>query len=192
MAEHHHTFISSHWKEILELLSTNQISIHSNAASKKNTLRFLKLLVTFISAEQLKLITTVILPQALLCTKDYNPVVRLQSFKTFKVLGDQWISQFSFEQFVGLISAGLGGQTPQMISATLSVIANLVFDFFEQISPEFAAKLMTPALTLLETHTKEIVKEAIKVLSIATFVLNKEQQSCFVKEIVFNFKNSNF
>lgn len=60
-----------------------------------------------------------------------------------------------------MIAAGLAGTTPHMISATITAISRLVFEFKDEIPAEMKSDLIATLLVFLSSNNREIVKSAL-------------------------------
>ncbi|KAJ9506030.1 hypothetical protein QJQ45_002495 [Haematococcus lacustris] len=59
-----------------------------------------------------------------------------------------------------MVMAGLAGQTPHMISASIMALARLLYEFAPQLQP-LVPQLLPPVLSLLRSRSREVVKAVL-------------------------------
>ena len=138
-----------------------------------------------------------ILPEIILGIKDCNSKSRKESFdllvawaEKMNVAGhgisvtDPSGRVASIEEYILMISAGLAGKTPHMISATIVALGRVLFSFHSNISTSFTHTIITDIVALLGSASREIVKAAIGFIKIAVVCIPKDTLESHVKKIV--------
>jgi ribosomal RNA-processing protein 12 len=67
----------------------------------------------------------------------------------------------SIEEYVTMVSAGLAGSTPHMISASITAITRVLYEFREMLSPATMADLVQTMDLFLTSSNREIVKSVL-------------------------------
>ncbi|KAK4461791.1 ribosomal RNA-processing protein 12 [Cladorrhinum samala] len=67
----------------------------------------------------------------------------------------------SLEEFFTMVSAGLAGSTPHMISASITAITRILYEFRESLSHEVMADLVQTMDLFLTSNNREIVKSVL-------------------------------
>ena len=92
--------------------------------------------------------------------------------------------QASVNEFALMISAGLAGKTPHMISATILAIGRILFSYHAQIYPETIHAILSDVCVFLNSASREIVKSAIGLVKIAVVCLPIETSKEHIVGIV--------
>ncbi|KAF8335881.1 uncharacterized protein EI90DRAFT_2912815 [Cantharellus anzutake] len=77
----------------------------------------------------------------------------------------------SIEEFITMVAAGLVGTTPHMISATITAISRIMFEFKDRVSPKMQTEVLTTVTVFLRSANREIVKSALGFAKLAVTVL---------------------
>ncbi|PHH74742.1 hypothetical protein CDD80_2865 [Ophiocordyceps camponoti-rufipedis] len=67
----------------------------------------------------------------------------------------------SIEEFLTMVSAGLAGSTPHMISASITSLSRLLFEFGPQLSPQTLSDLIQTMDLFLTSNNREMVKSCL-------------------------------
>jgi ribosomal RNA-processing protein 12 len=127
-----------------------------------------------------------LLPEAILGTKEVNQKTRLLAFELLLAFArrmargglvciDGASTTASLEEYLTMVLAGLAGRTPHMISATVVALARLLFDLAPSIPPATLHALLGDILLLFGSPSREIVKAAFGCVKVAVVVLPPEQ-----------------
>lgn len=73
-----------------------------------------------------------------------------------------------------MVAGGLAGATPHMISATITAIARLVFEFKDSISPQMHTDILSTIVVYLGSANREIVKSALGFVKLAVHTLPED------------------
>jgi len=77
----------------------------------------------------------------------------------------------SLEEYITMVAAGLAGATPHMISATVTAISRLVFEFKDAIPANMLNEIVSTLLVFLSSANREIVKSTLGFIKLAVHVL---------------------
>jgi len=75
------------------------------------------------------------------------------------------------EEYLTMVAAGLVGATPHMISATITAISRLVFEFHETIPATIHNEIIETILVFLGSKNREIVKSALGFVKLVVHTL---------------------
>eukprot|EP00124_Ichthyophonus_hoferi_P002367 Ihof_evm5s158 gene=Ihof_evmTU5s158 len=157
----------------------------SSGAAKKNRLRLLVCLVQWAQGENLQLIPGVI-AEAILATKEVNEKTRNLAYKvlvemgnTLKRAGEQqdgWTVdgqkvQANIQELFTMVMAGLGGQSPHMISASVNALGRLTYEFSADMTTAMMDDLMETCLLLMKSKSREILKAVLGFAKVVLVVI---------------------
>ncbi|BFZ64427.1 pre-rRNA processing protein [Saitoella coloradoensis] len=77
----------------------------------------------------------------------------------------------TIEEYFTMVSAGLAGNTPNMVSASVTALTRLMFEYYELLTPEFLDDLLSTLDLFIQSKNREIVKSAIGFFKVATISL---------------------
>ncbi|KAJ1679252.1 pre-rRNA processing protein, partial [Spiromyces aspiralis] len=162
------------------------------AGSRRERLALLALLVKHsLPASELHVIPT-LLSEAIISTKEVNEKARTAAFDMLLALGHKMCKggivdtskmtdagadaegeakSASLEEYFKMVFAGLAAKTPHMVSATISALARLMFEFHSQLRPEFIAEILDTTLLFVDTNSREIAKSALGFVKVAVVAL---------------------
>lgn len=132
-----------------------------------------------------------LLPEAVLGTKEINQKTRLLAFELLLAFGRRMArggllraaacggmlaadTPATLDEFLTMVLAGLAGKTPHMISATVVALSRLLFDLHASIPVAAVHALLADVLLLLGSPAREIVKAAFGFVKVAVLVLPTE------------------
>ncbi|TIB12132.1 hypothetical protein E3P92_02685 [Wallemia ichthyophaga] len=186
-------------KAINTLTNTDNIS----GGVKRDRLEVFTLLVRFIPSDKLHYIVSVV-PEAVLGVKETNERARSAAFELLLELGSKMARGGKIErgvmgeheheadgmeaeaatstetvdadinEYFTILSAGLAGSTPHFISATLTSLARVLFEFKESIDTALVDNLLGTLHIFVGSTNKEIVKSGIGLVKVAITSLSSE------------------
>ncbi|CAL1707164.1 unnamed protein product [Somion occarium] len=188
-------------EDILQRL--DKVTDGLTAAAKKDRFLLLTLLVARIPPTSLHLVPSII-PEAVLGTKEPSEKARNAAFDLIVTMGKKMAeggvvkrnlvdgmdedsageAKASIEEYMTMIAGGLAGATPHMISATITAISRLVFEFKDDISPQMHVEIFTTLLVFLTSANREIVKSTLGYVKLAIHTMPVELLRPHLKEIV--------
>lgn len=137
----------------------------------------------------------IILPETVLSTKDVNEKTREAAFTLLVQMGEKMSqeggivkqskipdvgdenapdSEASLEEYFTMVSAGLAGDTAHMISASITGLSRIVFEFRNTMSMELLSQLSSTVEVFLEHNNREIVKSTLGFVKITAVSLPVE------------------
>jgi len=146
-------------------------------ACKGKRLSCLQALVDQLSLPQLQAFSPSLLGEVVLATREVNTKTRGAAFDLLMHLAEQAERRANggeaertaaVRSFLVTVAAGLAGNTPHMMAATLSALARLVYELRERPDlVETSAQLFATVLTLLQHKAQEVVRSAIVFCKVA-------------------------
>lgn len=147
----------------------------------------------FVPSTDLHFIPTV-LPETVLSTKDVNEKTREAAFELLVQMGHKMEqggtvqqskipdvgdeeapdTEASLDEFFTMVSAGLAGDTPHMISASITALSRVIFEFRETMGMELLSQLASTVEVFLEHNNREIVKSTLGFVKITAVSLPAE------------------
>jgi ribosomal RNA-processing protein 12 len=180
------SFVSEIERVLVEATQT----VHLSARASRLTA--FKTILQILPNDHLFFIPT-ILSEIILCTKDNNEKTRELSYSILIEMGNKMAeggiiqnskipgfdtemadSEASLTEYFTMVSAGLAGGAQHMISATITAISCLVFEFKDVIDPELLSEITTTVELFLTSNSKEIVRSTIGFVKIAAVSLPDE------------------
>ncbi|KAF5380415.1 hypothetical protein D9615_004614 [Tricholomella constricta] len=157
----------------------DELSDGLTAAAKKDRFMLLTLLVPSIPSSTMHIIPSLI-PEAVLGTKEPSEKARSAAFDLILAMGRKMNeggvvkrnlidgmdedgasdTAANVEEFLTMLAGGLAG-SPHMISATVTAISRLVFEFKDVISAKMHTEIFTTLLVFLTSTNREIVKSIL-------------------------------
>lgn len=181
------------------LLST---STSTPQSAKRARLELLSLIFANLSSDRLHLIPA-LLPEVILATKETNDKARIAAFNLLikmahrmkeggsinlsKLTGDESDSQASeanLEEFIKMTLAGLTGSTPHMLSATVSCISRLFFEFMKELPIELIQDIFEAITSFEDTQNREIIKPTIGLIKILCISFDKDNLESYLGQIL--------
>ncbi|KAK7472658.1 pre-rRNA processing protein [Stygiomarasmius scandens] len=172
-------------------------------AAKKDRFNLLSALIPLIPSSAMHLIPSLV-PEAVLGTKETSDKARNAAFELIINMGRKMNeggvvkrdmidgmdddvpteAAANIEEFMKMVAGGLAGSSPHMISASVTAVSRLVFEFKDQISNDMKTEIFTTLSVFLSSANREIVKSVLGFikLSIHTFPIDIIQPH--LKELV--------
>ncbi|KAF9241576.1 armadillo-type protein [Melanogaster broomeanus] len=159
-------------------------------AAKKDRFVLLAQLIPGIPSTCLYVIPSLI-PEAVLGTKEPSEKARSVAFELIVVMGrkmseggvvkrqmvdgmdEDGVSEAnaSINEYMTMVAGGLAGATPHMISATVTAISRLIFEFKDTIDSQMQTEIFTTLLVFLSSSNREIVKSSLGYIKLAIHTL---------------------
>lgn len=174
--------VMAYINEISKVLSAtaNSTAVSSKAVRLESLLQVVKNL----PVENLYFIPA-ILSETIIGTKNDNTQAReaaydiliemakkLQANEGAVIKNSQWDpdmadSEASLKEFFVMCSAGLAGSSPHMVSATITAISRIFFEFRDQLPQEFLQELASTVNLFLTSKNREIIKSTLGFVKVA-------------------------
>lgn len=157
--------------------------------ARKDRLLALSTIVDLLAREDLYFIPCV-LPEVILCTKETNEKARLSAFDLLVQMGEKMQAggtidnnkvshmsddtpavQASLDEFFTMLSAGLAGSTPHMISASVTAISRALFEFRSALSEAAVSDLVQTMDLFLKSPSREIVRSVLGFVKVCVISL---------------------
>ena len=170
---------------------------------KRDRLELLSLIVPYIPSNKLSYVIQIV-PEAVLGVKESNEKARTAAFELLIELGKRMKSGGNIErgklsnnddddnmnenddqedvevvdaninEYFTILSAGLAGTTPHFISASITSLARILFEFKEELDKNLLSSLLSTLHLFVASTNKEIVKSAIGLVKVTTLSLSSE------------------
>ncbi|KAK4396814.1 RRP12-like protein [Sesamum angolense] len=165
-------FISRKLEEVLSLMIEVLPSCHFSA--KRHRLNCLYFLIIHVSKEgslqRRHDITASFLTEIILALKEANKKTRNRAYDILVQIGhacgdeEKGGEKEKLHQFFNMVAGGLAGETPHMISAAMTGLARLAYEFSDLISAAY--NVLPSTFLLLQRKNKEIIKANLGLLKV--------------------------
>lgn len=165
--------------ELIQLLLSGAEKV--SAPSKRDRLSAITTLIPFLPSTELHFIPS-ILSEVVICCKEVNDRARTAAFDLLVMMGEKLISSAgakihnskvphmpddapsvtaSLEEYFTMVSAGLAGSSPHMVSASITALTRILYNFREQLSKETLSDLVQTMDLFLTSNNREIVRSVL-------------------------------
>lgn len=168
--------------------------------AQRDRLMLLTALVPVLPKSRLHLIPTLI-TEAVLSTKEVNEKARNAAFDLLVVMANKMAeggtiqqsllnasgeegmgeeeqpaedASASIPEYITMVAAGLAGNTPHMISASITALARLMFEYQKSIPAEMLNELIATIVVFVASKNREVVKSALGFVKVAVVALPEE------------------
>lgn len=124
--------------------------------------------------------------EVVLCVKESNQKSRLAAYDLLVGLGtamDERDEAAGVMPLFTMVLAGLVGQSPHMVSASVMVLARLLYEWAGQLGGA-VPRLLPPVLALLRSKSREVIKAVLGFVKVVVIKLPVEQLAPFVGDIL--------
>jgi len=90
----------------------------------------------------------------------------------------------TMEEYMTMVAAGLAGATPHMISASITAISRLIFEFKDGLRPDMLDEILSTMLVFLGSANREIVKSALGFIKLSVHTFPIEMVMPHLKQLV--------
>lgn len=174
----------------LIISSTEKVS----APARRDRLAAITALLPFVSNDDLHFIPAV-LSEVVICCKENNERARETAYDLLVQMGVRMASAdgalidnskvahmpddaptvvASIEEYFTMVSAGLAGSTPHMISASITAISRLLYEFRSVLSEQTLSDLVQTMDLFLTSNNREIVKSCLGFVKVCVISLPVE------------------
>ncbi|TFK23665.1 ribosomal RNA-processing protein 12 [Coprinopsis marcescibilis] len=173
------------------------------SAAKKDRFSLLTVLVDRLPSTSFHVIPSLI-PEAVLGTKEPSEKARTEAFDLIVAMGrkmeqggvvkrsmidgmdqdDAPDAVANVEEFMTMMAGGLAGASAHMISASITAISRLVFEFKDSISPNMHNEVLSTILVFLTSANREIVKSALGFTKLVIHTLSVDLLRPHLQELV--------
>lgn len=173
--------------QTLLLSSAEKVSV----PARRDRLAAISALIPFIPDDSLHFIPSV-LSEVVISCKEHNEKARTTAFDLLVLMGhklndakgqlivnskvahmppDAPSVPASIEEFFTMVSAGLAGSTPHMISASITAITRILYEFREFLTAEVLSDLVQTMDLFLTSNNREIVKSVLGFVKVCVISL---------------------
>ncbi|EGV63832.1 pre-rRNA processing protein [Yamadazyma tenuis] len=134
-----------------------------------------------------------VLQEIIMCTKDANERTRSLSYQVLIRMGEKMEqggvisnskvpgfdpatpdSEANLTEFFTMVSGGLAAQSPHMVSATITAVSCLVFEFKDKLPTDVLVELCSTVELFLTHNSREIAKSTIGFVKVEVLSLPEE------------------
>mmetsp|Transcript_32344 Transcript_32344/g.52263 ORF Transcript_32344/g.52263 Transcript_32344/m.52263 type:complete len:1330 (-) Transcript_32344:437-4426(-) len=171
MCEHHSKWVTLH---IATVQADLVASLPACAiSSKKTRIRCIEFCISQLSDEALKEFVAAVIAEVMLATKEVAAKCRDAAYSCLIAAARCMRSdspESGLEHYFNIVSAGLAGSHPHMISATISSLSRLLFDYHGEVQ-ELTATFLKHMLVLLAHKSREVASAAMGFVKVAVAIL---------------------
>ncbi|KAI9681368.1 MAG: hypothetical protein M1817_002651 [Caeruleum heppii] len=161
----------------------------ASAAARRDRLAAIAEIVRFLPTSDLHFIPSV-LSEVVISAKEVNEKAREAAFDLLVSMGEKMQDggkvvnskvahmsddapdvQASVPEYLTMVSAGLAGSTPHMISATITALARILFHFRESLPPALLTDLVSTLDLFLTSANREIVRSCLGFVKVCVISL---------------------
>ncbi|KAL8901420.1 MAG: hypothetical protein Q9192_000571 [Flavoplaca navasiana] len=190
--------LGSRSKDLQSLLLTSAAT--ASAPARRDRLLSLATIVNHLPNSDLHFIPA-ILSEAVIATKESNEKARSAAFDLLVLMGRKMgeggtieqskiphmdaaalTVEASLEEFFTMVSAGLVGETPHMISASITALTRILYEFHKQLPRTVIEDLVSTLTLFLTSNNREVVRSCLGftkviVVSLPTEVVQPKLQA---------------
>lgn len=188
--------------QLLLLSSAEQVS----APAKRDRLSAIATLIPVLSDDSLHFIPS-ILSEVVLACKEVNERARTTAFDVLVLMAERIIAApgvqidnskvpnmpddapavvASLEEYLTMLSAGLAGSSPHMVSASITALTRVLYEFRESLSKETLDDLVQTLDLFLTSNNREIVRSVLGFVKVCVISLPKELMLPRLKSLIPN------
>ncbi|WFC94561.1 pre-rRNA processing protein [Malassezia brasiliensis] len=178
-----------------ELLA--RLGVHTDdvqAGAVRDRLLLLGALAPLVGDAELHILGAMV-PEAVLGTKETNQGAREAAYALLVAIGERMDRggvlrrpdgevAASANEYILMVAAGLAGATPRMISASITALARLLYEFHARLPVETLDELLSTMVVYLESTNREIIKSALGLTKVAIVVLDAPRVEAHLGELV--------
>ncbi|QIW97163.1 hypothetical protein AMS68_002681 [Peltaster fructicola] len=165
---------------------------HVSSPAKRDRLMSIAEVVSALPQDDLHFIPAII-PEVVIGVKEVNEGARLAAFDLLVLMGQKMSEggtviinkvpkmpedaapvSASIEEYFTMVSAGLAGATPHMISATITALTRLLFEYKDQLREATVAELVQTMDLFLTSNDREIVRSVLGFVKVCVISLPSE------------------
>lgn len=150
--------------------------------ARKDRLNALAIIIDTLSPNDLYFLPSV-LPEVILATKETAERARASAFDLLVLMGEKMQeggvvdtgsgvkTAASLDEYLTMLSAGLAGNSPHMISASVTAISRVLFAFHGSLSESTTLDLLQTMDLFLESPAREIVRSVLGFVKVCVIAL---------------------
>ncbi|CCG80651.1 Putative uncharacterized protein [Taphrina deformans PYCC 5710] len=143
-----------------------------------------------------------ILSEAVLCTKEQNEKARTMAFDLLVLMGqrmdaggnvrnsllegmqDLGDAEANIQEFFVMVQAGLGASTPHMVSASVTALARLLFEFMDKLDGSFVEEMLETMEPILDSKNREVARSCLGFYKVVVISLPLELVASRLESLV--------
>lgn len=192
----------------LQLLLLNSAE-KASAPARRDRLNAILQVIEFLSQDDLHFIPAV-LSEVVISAKETNEKAREAAYNLLVAMGEKMAEggqvvqtkvpnmpadaptvEASLEEYFTMVSAGLAASTPHMISASITAVTRILFQFHNRISKETIANLCDLMDIFLQNPNREIVQSVlgfvkVEVISLPESIIRPRLQTLLTNLMVWS------
>ncbi|MCJ1476523.1 hypothetical protein MMC13_005189 [Lambiella insularis] len=161
----------------------------ASAPSRRDRLAAIAVVTSYLPPTSLHFIPS-ILSEVVISAKEVNEKARSAAFDLLVLMGrkmsaggliaqsqmphmpaDAPNAEASLEEFFTMVSAGLAGSTPHMISASITALTRILYEFHAELSERVMEDLVSTMAIFLDSNNREIVRSVLGFIKVAVVSL---------------------
>ena len=173
--------------ELQELILTSTSS--ASAPCRRDRLAAIATVVVYLPSTSLHFIPS-ILSEVVISAKEVNERARTAAFDLLVLMGKKMAeggtiaqsqiphmpaeapnAEASLEEFFTMVSAGLAGSTPHMISASITALTRILYEFRSRLPDHVIEDLVSTMAIFLDSNNREIVRSVLGFVKVAVVSL---------------------
>ncbi|KAI4163159.1 MAG: hypothetical protein LQ342_003287 [Letrouitia transgressa] len=174
--------------QALLLSSSSSVSV----PARRDRLAALAVVIEHLPSSDLHFIPSV-LSEVVIAAKEVNEKARSAAFDLLVLMGqrmkaggkieqsrilhmasDAPVAEASLDEFFTMVSAGLVGNTPHMISASVTALTRILYEFKSELSNQLIEDLVSTMDLFLTSNSREIVRSCLGFMKVAVISLPEE------------------
>lgn len=174
--------------QALLLSSASSVS----APARRDRLAALAVVIEHLPPSELHFIPSV-LSEVVIAAKEVNKKARSAAFDLLVLMGqrmkaggtieqskiphmpsDAPVAEANLDEFFTMVSAGLVGNTPHMISASVTALTRILYEFKSELSNQLIEELVSTMDLFLTSNSREIVRSCLGFMKVAVISLPEE------------------
>lgn len=198
--EHGRKSIIKFASEVTSILMSSIDTVHPSARAAR--LASITNLIDILPSEELYFIPA-ILQEIIMCTKDGNERTRSLSYQILVKMGHKMnnggiivnskvpgfdettpSSEASITEFFTMVSGGLAAQSPHMISAAITAVSCLIYEFKDILPIDTMVEICSTVELFLSHNSREIAKSAIGFVKVEVLSLPEHMIKANLSELL--------
>lgn len=127
------------------------------------------------------------LPEVMLATKEANEKTRDAAYVCVIGFAHYMVDlrgETQLRDFLHMVTAGLGGESPHMQSAAIATLGRLFFEFFQHLEDGVCGELLETVLVAMSFRNREVTKAALGFVKVCVVCMPLERLAGYLGEIV--------
>eukprot|EP00040_Diaphanoeca_grandis_P026390 m.147691 g.147691 ORF g.147691 m.147691 type:complete len:1300 (-) comp30554_c0_seq1:33-3932(-) len=174
----------------LTTLTTEAMAMTASA-SKQQRMVFISSLITALEGPKLREFVPEIIAEVILSCKEVNERSRQSAFECLIEIGKAIHAvelapnpAITIKDYFSIVVAGLAGQTPHMMSATIVALSRLIYQFRSEMEDSQIQQVFEGITMLLQSRAREVVKSALGFIKVALGVMPTSDFELHLKGLV--------